>query len=454
MRWPTRWRRRPTTSEPPSLRSWRAGPDRATRGRSSHAWAAIPSSATPPTGSAITAGLDQLRAAGWRGTGLVRWAEPTNRGFLRSVAGLGRHRRRDRRSRRGRALLDLPAPARHPVAPGRPRSAPSRAVLIDHGSAPVLRCDPHRRLVAPDGRRQVLHRARRSHPWSSAGGRRTRSSGSIHGAVHRRRPRPSAFARTRRPNPTPTRGRAPSAPSSRRWTPPRRTSSRPSWRSTSLRPDPATIATAGRHGRGRTGRRGPPRFRRITSRCCTGSGAGPRVASSPGRIRGRRPLADHGDRRPRHRTLDAANHRAGFLDADTPEQLRYPGSDAKRREEDDGSRDHRRRGRSSTRARHDNSSMYASPTSTSRPACPADSSFPSTSSRADWPRFRPTGEVLVICRSGARSAQGRRDPDRTRCVGGQHRRGHQRMGGVGPPDRQRSGRRLSFVDVRSGRQRA
>ena len=34
-------------------------------------------------------GLDQLRAAGWRGTGLVRWAEPTNRGFLRSVAGLG-----------------------------------------------------------------------------------------------------------------------------------------------------------------------------------------------------------------------------------------------------------------------------------------------------------------------------------------------------------------------------
>lgn len=35
-------------------------------------------------------GLDQLRAAGWRGTGLVRWAEPTNRGFLRSVAGLGR----------------------------------------------------------------------------------------------------------------------------------------------------------------------------------------------------------------------------------------------------------------------------------------------------------------------------------------------------------------------------
>lgn len=35
-------------------------------------------------------GLDTLRASGWRGSGYVRWAEPTNRGFLRSVLGLGR----------------------------------------------------------------------------------------------------------------------------------------------------------------------------------------------------------------------------------------------------------------------------------------------------------------------------------------------------------------------------
>lgn len=35
-------------------------------------------------------GLDRLRQNGWRGSGLVRWAEPENRGFLRSVAGLGR----------------------------------------------------------------------------------------------------------------------------------------------------------------------------------------------------------------------------------------------------------------------------------------------------------------------------------------------------------------------------
>jgi Protein of unknown function (DUF3151) len=35
-------------------------------------------------------GLDALRANGWRGSGYVRWAHETNRGFLRSLAGLGR----------------------------------------------------------------------------------------------------------------------------------------------------------------------------------------------------------------------------------------------------------------------------------------------------------------------------------------------------------------------------
>ena len=33
-------------------------------------------------------GLDALRANGWRGSGYVRWAEPTNRGFLRCLSGL------------------------------------------------------------------------------------------------------------------------------------------------------------------------------------------------------------------------------------------------------------------------------------------------------------------------------------------------------------------------------
>ncbi len=33
-------------------------------------------------------GLDRLRANGWRGSGYVRWEHETNRGFLRSLAGL------------------------------------------------------------------------------------------------------------------------------------------------------------------------------------------------------------------------------------------------------------------------------------------------------------------------------------------------------------------------------
>jgi hypothetical protein len=35
-------------------------------------------------------GLDALRANGWRGSGYVRWAEPTNHGFLRAMRGLAR----------------------------------------------------------------------------------------------------------------------------------------------------------------------------------------------------------------------------------------------------------------------------------------------------------------------------------------------------------------------------
>lgn len=35
-------------------------------------------------------GLDTLRANGWRGSGYVRWQHPSNRGFLRCLAGLQR----------------------------------------------------------------------------------------------------------------------------------------------------------------------------------------------------------------------------------------------------------------------------------------------------------------------------------------------------------------------------
>lgn len=33
-------------------------------------------------------GLDRLRSSGWRGSGYVRWAHETNRGFLRALRGL------------------------------------------------------------------------------------------------------------------------------------------------------------------------------------------------------------------------------------------------------------------------------------------------------------------------------------------------------------------------------
>ncbi len=33
-------------------------------------------------------GLDALRASGWKGSGLVRWSHPENRGFLRCLDGL------------------------------------------------------------------------------------------------------------------------------------------------------------------------------------------------------------------------------------------------------------------------------------------------------------------------------------------------------------------------------
>jgi len=35
-------------------------------------------------------GLDALRQNGWRGSGFVRWQQPSNRGFLACLAGLGR----------------------------------------------------------------------------------------------------------------------------------------------------------------------------------------------------------------------------------------------------------------------------------------------------------------------------------------------------------------------------
>ncbi|MGH2754717.1 MAG: DUF3151 domain-containing protein, partial [Actinomycetota bacterium] len=62
------------------------------------AWASLGERALED-GSAVTAyayfrvgyhrGLDRLRQAGWRGRGNVPWAHEDNRGFLRSLRGLG-----------------------------------------------------------------------------------------------------------------------------------------------------------------------------------------------------------------------------------------------------------------------------------------------------------------------------------------------------------------------------
>jgi hypothetical protein len=54
-------------------------------------WAALAGAAGDPVEAYAFArvgyhrGLDALRAAGWRGSGYVRWVHPTNRGFLRSL---------------------------------------------------------------------------------------------------------------------------------------------------------------------------------------------------------------------------------------------------------------------------------------------------------------------------------------------------------------------------------
>jgi hypothetical protein len=55
------------------------------------AWAGLAENATDPLERYAFArvgyhrGLDTLRAAGWRGSGYVRWHHPSNRGFLRCL---------------------------------------------------------------------------------------------------------------------------------------------------------------------------------------------------------------------------------------------------------------------------------------------------------------------------------------------------------------------------------
>lgn len=66
----------------------------AERPRSLFAWAALGDIESDAIGRYAAyrvgyhRGLDALRANGWRGSGYVRWSEPTNLGFLRCLEGL------------------------------------------------------------------------------------------------------------------------------------------------------------------------------------------------------------------------------------------------------------------------------------------------------------------------------------------------------------------------------
>lgn len=70
------------TQWPECLSAWAAlGEDALKAGENVHAYAFF------RTG--YHRGLDRIRKAGWRGSGTVPWVHEPNRGFLRSVKGLG-----------------------------------------------------------------------------------------------------------------------------------------------------------------------------------------------------------------------------------------------------------------------------------------------------------------------------------------------------------------------------
>lgn len=69
---------------PESLEAWAA------LGEALESSGAAPALAYAAFRAGYHRGLDRLRAGGWRGSGYVRWAHPSNRGFLRSLSGLQR----------------------------------------------------------------------------------------------------------------------------------------------------------------------------------------------------------------------------------------------------------------------------------------------------------------------------------------------------------------------------
>ena len=144
-----RRRRSPSTATPGGPRSARsppAGPGTSTRGPRSATTAATRSSATPTTGSATTVASTPCGPTGGGARATCAGREPTNRGFLRALAGLGAMADGDRRGRRGRADRPVPRPARPRRPAARRDRRPARAV---------------RRPEPPDGHRQGVRRGRR-----------------------------------------------------------------------------------------------------------------------------------------------------------------------------------------------------------------------------------------------------------------------------------------------------
>ena len=81
-------------SQPPELRRAALSDVAAGWPRHLHVWAELAEIATVDADRYAFArvgyhrGLDALRGAGWRGSGLVRWVHEENRGFLRSLEAL------------------------------------------------------------------------------------------------------------------------------------------------------------------------------------------------------------------------------------------------------------------------------------------------------------------------------------------------------------------------------
>lgn len=81
-------------ARPPEERRAALAPLAAAHPSASVVWARLAEVARDPVEAYAYArvgyhrGLDQLRGAGWRGTGYVRWRHPDNRGFLRALEAL------------------------------------------------------------------------------------------------------------------------------------------------------------------------------------------------------------------------------------------------------------------------------------------------------------------------------------------------------------------------------